>query len=83
MTPPKVRTNVLRVLQIAVALGLLALLWQVADGAEAARRLAGADPLWLAAAFVALTLQTVLSALRWRLTAAQLGIEINKRTALR
>ncbi len=83
MTPPKVRTNVLRVLQIAVALGLLALLWQVADGAEAARRLAGADPLWLAAAFIALTLQTVLSALRWRLTAAQLGIEINKRTALR
>jgi len=83
MTPPQVRTNVLRVLQIVVALGLLVLLWHVADGAEAARRLAGADPLWLAAAFIALTLQTVLSALRWRLTAARLGIEINKRTALR
>ena len=33
-----------------------------------------ADPLWLSRAFAALTLQTVLSALRWRLTAARLGI---------
>lgn len=83
MIAPQIRTNVLRVLQIAVAVGLLALLWHVADGTEAARRLADADPVWLAAALAALTLQTVLSALRWRLTAAQLGIEIDRRTALR
>jgi uncharacterized membrane protein YbhN (UPF0104 family) len=72
-----------RTVQLAVALGLMALLWRVADGAEAARRLAGADPVWLMAAVAALTAQTVLSALRWRLTAAQLGIALDHRTALR
>ncbi len=73
----------LRILQLAVAFGLLALLWHVADGAAAARLLAGANPLWLMAAMAALTLQTVLSALRWRLTAAQLGIVLGRRVALR
>lgn len=80
---PKFNANALRAVQIVIAVGLLALLWQVADGAEAVRRLAGANPLWLAAAFLALSLQTVLSALRWRLTAAQLGITMTKRIALR
>lgn len=69
--------------QIAVALALLVWLWHAADGAEAARRLAGADPLWLLAALASLSLQTVLSALRWRLTAAQLGIVIDRGTAVR
>lgn len=76
--PPLVR----RAVQIAVALGLLALLWQVADGAAAARLLAGANPWWLLAAVVVLTLQTGLSALRWRLTAAELGIPMARGTAL-
>jgi uncharacterized membrane protein YbhN (UPF0104 family) len=73
----------IRTVQVAVAVALLAWLWQAADGAEAARRLAGADPLWLVAAAATLSLQTVLSALRWRLTAARLGIEIAPRRALR
>ncbi len=73
----------LRAAQLAVAFGLLALVWRVADGAAAARLLAGANPLWLLAAMAVLTLQTVLSALRWRLTAAQLGIPLARRTALR
>ena len=73
----------IRTAQIAVAIGLLAWLWQAADGAEAVRHLAGADPGWLLAAFAALTLQTILSALRWRLAAAQLGIAIGRGTALR
>jgi len=74
---------VVRALQIAVALGLLALLWRVADGAAAIGHLADARPGWLAAALAALTVQTLLSALRWRLTAGQLGIALQPRTALR
>jgi uncharacterized membrane protein YbhN (UPF0104 family) len=74
---------VLRAVQIAVALGLLALLWHVADGAAALRLLSGANPWWLLAGAAALTLQTVLSALRWRLTAAQLGIALGRAAALR
>lgn len=73
----------IRLLQVAVAAGLLALLWQVADGRQALAHLAGADPLWFAAALAALTCQTLLSAMRWRLTAAQLGIALDRRTALR
>ncbi|MEM7693267.1 MAG: lysylphosphatidylglycerol synthase transmembrane domain-containing protein [Pseudomonadota bacterium] len=75
--------RVMLLVQIALAVGLLALLWRLADGAEAARRLASAHPGWLMAAFVALTLQTVLSALRWRLTAGQLGIALDRPTAVR
>jgi len=69
--------SVLRLGQAALAVGLLALLWRVAGGAEAARSLAGADMLWLAAALGALSVQTILSALRWRLTAAPLGIHLS------
>lgn len=70
-------------LRLAVALGLLAVLWHFADGPAALRRLASAEAAWLVAALGLLTLQTVLSALRWRLTAAQLGIRIGRGTALR
>jgi len=85
LTPhiPRIPPAVLRAVQVVVAVGLFVLLWNVADGAEAARRLAGANPLWLIAAFATLSLQTVLSALRWRLTAGQLGITLNRGTALR
>ncbi|MFO7854462.1 MAG: lysylphosphatidylglycerol synthase transmembrane domain-containing protein [Paracoccaceae bacterium] len=73
----------LRALQVAIAAGLLALLWHSADGGAALDRLAGARPGWLVAALAALTAQTLLSALRWRLTAGRLGIAIDRRTALR
>jgi len=69
--------------QMAATLGLLALLWQIADGPETARILATAEPIWLLASFAALTLQTVLSAMRWQLTAAQLGIKLPQLHALR
>ncbi|MEE4362111.1 MAG: lysylphosphatidylglycerol synthase transmembrane domain-containing protein [Pseudomonadales bacterium] len=72
-----------RAAQIAVALCLLVLLWTVSDGAAALGHLAGAHPGWLAAALVTLTAQTVLSALRWRLTAGQLGITLGRGTALK
>lgn len=73
----------LRAVQIAVAVGLLAIIWSAADGPEAARALVGADLWLLAAACAALTLQTVLSALRWRLTAEQLGIHLGPVWAVR
>ncbi len=83
MTLPRLHPRLLRALQIAVAAGLLLWLWHVADGAAAVERLASANPFWLLAAGALLTLQTVLSALRWRLTASQLGIVLDRWTALR
>ena len=79
---PRLPTPVLKGLQCAIALGLLAVLWHVADGARALDLLAGVHPGWLAAALGALTLQTLLSALRWRLAAGQLGIRLGRMTAL-
>ena len=77
------RPTVLRAIQFGVAAGLLAILWHAADGREALRLLAGAEPVWLVAAVAALTVQTVLSALRWRLTAGRLGILVSVPTAVR
>jgi glycosyltransferase 2 family protein len=72
-----------RSVQIAVAVGLMAVLWRAADGPDALRRLASAELPWLAAAVGALTLQTLLSALRWRLTAGKLGITLGRGHAVR
>jgi uncharacterized membrane protein YbhN (UPF0104 family) len=72
----------LRLLQIVAAAAIFAILWHAADGREALRLLVNADPVWFAAAIVALTLQTILSALRWRLTASRLGIGISARAAI-
>lgn len=77
------RRRLLRALQILVAAGLLVLVWQIADGAEALTLLAGANGWWLAAAVSALTLQTFVSAARWRVTAGQLGLTIPPGRALR
>ncbi|WP_236736978.1 lysylphosphatidylglycerol synthase transmembrane domain-containing protein [Palleronia pelagia] len=71
-----------RVAQVAVAVLLLGLLWRYAGGGEALDRLWQAQPGWLLAAWIALVTQTVLSALRWRLTAAQLGIGMSRGRAL-
>ncbi|TYR33240.1 flippase-like domain-containing protein [Mesorhizobium microcysteis] len=73
----------LRAIQIGVAVALMGLLWRIADGPDAARLLRQADPLWLAAAVAALTIQTWLSALRWRLAARQLGIVLRPGEAVR
>ena len=79
---PQHRT-LLRLVQAALALGLLVLVWRLADGAQAMRQLARAEPGWLLAGGLALTLQTVLSALRWQLTAAQLGLGLTWHKAVR
>lgn len=77
------RTALLRVTQAVVTVGLLALLWQVADGADAARVLLSANPWWLLAALLTLTLHTALASARWRVTAGALGLTLTRWHALR
>jgi glycosyltransferase 2 family protein len=67
------RPLLMQALRLIVTLSILFLLWQSFDGAVAMALVLSADPLWLLGALAALTAQTVLSALRWRLTARRLG----------
>lgn len=73
----------LRAAQVVGLVVIVWLLWRAVDWREALALLQSVDPRWLVAAAIALTVQTVLSALRWRITAAQLGIEISVSEALR
>jgi glycosyltransferase 2 family protein len=77
------RPTVMKIIRVSITLALLALLWQAIDGPAALELLLAADPLWLAVALVALTGQTLLSALRWRLTAGALGQSISVGRAIR
>jgi uncharacterized membrane protein YbhN (UPF0104 family) len=70
------------VLRVVAPVCLLALLWHVADGPAVLARLAEVDARWLLAALVATNLQTVLSALRWRLTSARLGQDLSLAEAI-
>ena len=76
MTPR--RTVLLRIVQVLVTIALLVLLWRVADGADAARVLATADPWWLLGTLVLLSLHTLLAAERWRVTAGALGLSVGR-----
>lgn len=69
--------------QTLVLAGLFVLLWRAFDGREALATLRRADPIWLAAAALALSFQTALSAQRWRITARQLGLTMSAGRALR
>lgn len=80
---PALPANVTRIVQFLVLLGLVALLWHAADGAAALDLLQTASPSWLILAVVLLTLQTLLSAQRWRVTAAQLGLSLPLGDAIR
>ena len=70
-------------LRFAVALGLLVLVWRMVDSAQVMERLRDVHLGWIAVALVLLALQTVLSALRWRLTASRLGHDLGLWRALR
>ena len=65
-----------RLVRLIVPVVLLVALWQIADGSGAAGRIARAEPFWLTMALAAVLAQTVLSALRWRLTAGALGLDL-------
>jgi uncharacterized membrane protein YbhN (UPF0104 family) len=81
-SPRRTRAVVLRVLQFVVTAGLLVLVWRLADGADAVGILVAASPAWLVLAVSLLILHTVLGALRWRVTAAPLGIDLTRRRAV-
>lgn len=83
MTAPASLRRRRPLLSAAVPVLLLVLLWQVADGPGALARLAVADPRWLLLAVLAVTAQTVLSALRWRLVAAAMGVPLQRQVAVR
>lgn len=82
MMAEPLRKKAIVVFQVGFAVGLLVLLWRLVEGDTALRLLIEAEPLWLAASWGALTLQIVLSAFRWRLTARQLGLHLSRRTAI-
>lgn len=82
MNNQSLRQKVILLLQIGFAIGMLFWLWQIVGGEQALLLLAGADPVWLIASFLVLTLQTVLSALRWKITAKELGIDLSVKLAL-
>lgn len=70
--PPR-RPRPVLLLRLALTGLALALLWHLADGPAVLVRLAGAQPLWLAAALAAASGQILLSALRWQRVASALG----------
>lgn len=73
----------IRLLQMLFAVGILVLLWRLVESDQAIKLFGSANPIWLIASFVAISLQIILSALRWRLTAGQLGLSMSLRTSLR
>ena len=77
------KAGIIRLLRVAVTLAVLALLWRTVDGPGALDLLLAADPVWLLAAVLVLNAQTVLAALRWRLTARGLGQSIPVGRAIR
>ena len=83
MSLPRLPGMAMRVAQVVVLVLLAVLLWNVADGQGAWDLLQQANPLWLLAAALVLTLQTVMSAQRWRITAAQLGVYFSPVEAVR
>lgn len=69
-------------LKVLVCLLLLGFVWNVAGGATVLDALRNADPVWLVIGFAVVLPQTVLSALRWRLVAARLGVLIRPGLAI-
>ena len=69
-------------LRALVSLGLLGALALWLEPTEVIDRIQGVDPFWVAAALAIGTLQFVLSAERWRRTAARLEVPLGRREAL-
>jgi uncharacterized membrane protein YbhN (UPF0104 family) len=69
-------------LRLLVSLGLLAALWHLVDGPAVAAHLTDLDPPWIMAALALSLPQHLLSAARWRFTAARLGAALGFGRAL-
>jgi len=83
MSSLSVSPKLVRVMQVMILLLLSALLWKAADGQGAVRLIQDANLSWLALAVLVLTLQTVISAQRWRITAERIGLDLSAMEALR
>ncbi|WP_237220298.1 lysylphosphatidylglycerol synthase transmembrane domain-containing protein [Salipiger sp. CCB-MM3] len=70
-------------LRLLLPLGLIGLCLWLADGREALRRLSELSPGWGLATLALLNAVTLLSALRWRRTAAALGLQMPRGEAAR
>jgi len=82
MLTPRLRSLLRAAAYLLVSITLLWLVWRWFDGAGAWARLQSANPAWLALALALLTVQLILSALRWRLTSNQLGLPLSSATAI-
>ncbi len=69
-------------LRVAFPVLLLGLLWHWLDGQKILTWLKQANGWWLLLAFVLLTTQLISSALRWQLTARQLGQNLTRKQAV-
>ena len=76
LNPPGGSSPLGLALRLAVSLVVLGAVALLVDFEALIGRLAGAQPLWLAASVAILVVQTVVSAVRWRLTASRLGQRI-------
>ena len=68
---------------MVITAAVLGLLWAAIDVPAALARIAGAEPRWLLAGLAAVQLQILLSAVRWRVTAARLGHRLGMRRVVR
>ncbi len=73
----------MRFLRIALPLALIALCLMLTDGRAALARLADVSPGWMIATLCLLNAVTLLSAMRWRMTAAALDLRIPMGEAVR
>ncbi|MFN4099694.1 MAG: lysylphosphatidylglycerol synthase transmembrane domain-containing protein [Pararhodobacter sp.] len=71
------------VLRLCVAVALMALILRFLGVEQVLTQLRRTSPLWLAVAVALLSVQVILSALRWRLTATTLGLQVSRRQAVR
>ncbi len=72
-----------RALRLVVPLALIGLVWTLVDSDDALARLRGVEVGWLIGAVLAANLQTILSALRWRLVARALEVPLALGQAVR
>ncbi|PTX54511.1 uncharacterized protein (TIRG00374 family) [Litoreibacter ponti] len=72
-----------RVLKFAVSIGCLLVLLRWADPTAVFAQLSGAEPVWIGAAFLALTAATFSMAARWQIVAKAFGLHFSYPFALR
>ena len=76
------RRSSLFILKLLLCFLLLGFVWNIAGGQQIFTALGDADPFWLGIGFAVIMPQTILSAIRWRLVAARLGVDLAPATAV-